>query len=88
MNRDDAFKIGRLDGHDQATLVRRAEVSAPELIEAAITRIEMLNPQLNAVVHPLFDSGRARAAGPGGIGILDRVPILLKESSQLNQSVV
>jgi amidase len=80
MDIDDAFRIGRLDAHDQAALVRQREISALELIEAAIARVQALNPRVNAVVQTLFESARARAEMPGGDGILDRVPILLKES--------
>ena len=80
MSLDDAIRIGRLDGHDQAALVRRGDLSARELIESAILRIKTLNPKLNAVVRPLFDAARARTVGRGGRGPLDRVPILLKES--------
>ncbi len=39
-----------LDATAQADLVRRKEVSALELVESAIDRIERLNPRLNAVV--------------------------------------
>ena len=47
------------DGMGQAALVRNGEVSSLELVEAAIKRIERLNPALNAVVHKLYDDGRA-----------------------------
>ena len=39
------------DATGLAQLVKRGEVSAPELVEAAIQRIEVLNPKLNAVVE-------------------------------------
>ena len=39
------------DGLGLAELVRRGEVSAPELVEEAISRIERHNPVLNAVVY-------------------------------------
>ncbi|MER3453013.1 MAG: 6-aminohexanoate hydrolase, partial [Acidimicrobiia bacterium] len=53
-----------LDATAQAELVRRGEASPVELVEAAIARIEKLNGQLNAVIHPLFERARARAASP------------------------
>ena len=56
-------ELGRLDAIGQADLVRRSEVSASELVDAAIERIEALNPGLNAVVTPLFDQARAQATG-------------------------
>ena len=45
-----------LDATAQAELVRSGEVTSRELVEGAIERIEALNPELNAVIHPLFDS--------------------------------
>ncbi|MBN9549840.1 MAG: amidase, partial [Alphaproteobacteria bacterium] len=45
-----------------AGLVKRGEVSPAELVEAAITMVERLNPQLNAVIHRLDDMARAQAA--------------------------
>ena len=52
-----------LDATAQAELVRTKEVSPAELVDEAITRMEKLNPQLNAVIHELFDRARAEAAG-------------------------
>lgn len=45
-----------------AALIRRREVSATEVLEAAIARVEALNPRLDAVVHTFFDEARAAAA--------------------------
>jgi amidase len=47
-----------LDATGQAELVRKGEVTPSELVEAAIVRIEKLNPQLNAVITPLFEKAR------------------------------
>ena len=52
--------LARMDATDQAELVRTGKVSAAELVEAAIARIEKVNPELNAVIHPLFDKARRR----------------------------
>ena len=41
-----------------AELVRTGAVSAKELVETAIERIESLNPRLNAVIHRMFERGR------------------------------
>ena len=56
-----------LDATAQADLVRKGEVSPLELVEGAIARIEKLNPELNAVIHPLFDRARD-LAGASGLG--------------------
>ena len=47
-----------------AELVRTRQVSPRELVDAAIARIEQLNPTLNAVVHPMFDQARRIADAP------------------------
>ena len=52
-----------MDAIDQAALVRGGEVSPAELLEAAIERIEALDPALNAVVIRWFDRGPRRRAG-------------------------
>ena len=74
-----AAELGRLDALGQADLVRRGEVSAIELVDAAIERIEALNPDLNAVVTPLYDDAREVARRPLPAGPLAGVPFLLKD---------
>jgi Asp-tRNA(Asn)/Glu-tRNA(Gln) amidotransferase A subunit family amidase len=67
-----------LDATAEAALVRDGEVSPAELVEQAISRIERLNPELNAVVIPLFEKARAEAeVAPEGP--FRGVPYLLKD---------
>jgi amidase len=69
-----------LDAIAQAELVRRREVSPLELVDAAIGRIEALNPRLNAVITPLFDQARALAkSGAIPDGPFRGVPFLMKD---------
>ena len=68
-----------LDATAQADLVRRGEVSPLELVDAAISRIEHLNPQLDAVIRTRFDPARKEAAGDLPDGPFRGVPILLKD---------
>ena len=68
-----------LDASAQADLVRRKEVKPIELVEAAIERIERLNPALNAVVTPMYEQARAAAAGKLPDGPFAGVPFLLKD---------
>jgi len=70
--------IAYLDGTAQADLVRRKEVKPIELVDAAIERIERLNPTLNAVVTPMYEEARRVAAGPLPDGPFAGVPYLLK----------
>jgi len=50
-----------LDAAAQAELVAKGEVTPAELTEAAIARIERLNPQLNCVIFARYDRARAEA---------------------------
>ena len=51
-----------LDATAQAELVRTGEASPLELVDDAIARVEKLNGELNAVIHPRFDQGPRRSA--------------------------
>src|SRR5271154_4873754 len=68
-----------LDATGQAELVRTKEVSPSELVAGAIARIEKLNPELNAVIHELFDRARDEASGSLPDGPFRGVPFLLKD---------
>jgi amidase len=72
-------EVAHLDGTAQADLVRRKEVQAIELVEAAIERIEDLNPTLNAVVTPMYEKARADAKESVPDGPFSGVPFLLKD---------
>ena len=65
------------DGLGLAELVKSKQVSAAELLETAIRRCEQVNPKLNAVVIPMFEEARKRAAQPLS-GSFAGVPFLLK----------
>ncbi len=76
-----AEELDVLDGLGQAELVRRKEVQPIELVDAAIARIERLNPALNAVVTPLFEPARqaARRVQELPDGPFRGVPYLVKD---------
>jgi len=54
-------------------------VSPRELVEAAIARIEAVNPKLDAVIRTRFDAARLEADGDLPDGPFRGVPILLKD---------
>ncbi|MGH6952844.1 MAG: amidase family protein, partial [Alphaproteobacteria bacterium] len=62
-----------------AALIRRREVRAEEVIEAAIERIEARNPRLNAVVHKTYEDARRVVRARVSNGPLAGVPYLLKD---------
>lgn len=72
-------ELTRLDATAQADPVRKGQVTPHELLKAGITAIERLNPQLNAVITPLFDEARNQALGELPDGPLRGVPFLLKD---------
>lgn len=71
----------RKDLTEQAALVRSGEVSALELVDAAIARLQGA-PELNVLVHEQFEAAREAAAGPLGDGPLAGVPFLLKDLAE------
>ena len=69
------------DATGLAALIARREVSAAEVLEAALARLEAVNPKINAFCTPMIDAARARAAGPLD-GPFAGVPFLLKDIAQ------
>jgi amidase len=61
-----------------ARLIHTGQVSASEVLEAAIERIEARNPSLNAVVTKTYELARATSTAPVK-GSLAGVPFLLKD---------
>jgi len=68
-----------LDAVAQADLVRTGDVKPIELVDAAIARIEAVNPQLNAVIHERFEKAREEAQGDLPAGPLRGVPMVVKD---------
>ncbi len=68
-----------MDATAMAELVGSGEASPSELVEAAIERVEQVNGELNAVIHPLFDEAREAAKGEIPDGPFKGVPFLLKD---------
>ena len=64
----------RYDGLGLAELVRKKEVKPGELVEEAISRIEKLNPQLNAVIYKMYDLAREATEGDLPEGVFKGVP--------------
>jgi amidase len=71
--------LARLDATAQAELVRIGEVSPEELTQAAIARAERLNPDLNAIIHPLYEQGLEESRGEVPDGPFRGVAFLFKD---------
>ena len=67
------------DGLGLAELVKKKEISPAEICEEAISRIEKVNPQINAVVTPMFDIARKFVAELPPDDPFIGVPFLLKD---------
>lgn len=76
------MELWQLSALEQAALVKSGEVSARELVDAAIARIEKLDPQLGALVDTRFERARAEAEGALPDGPFRGVPMLLKDAVQ------
>jgi amidase len=71
--------LAQMDATAQAQLVRDGEASPAELVEAAIERTEAVNPEINAVIHVLYDEALEAARGELPDGPFRGVPFLFKD---------
>jgi len=69
----------KYDGLGLAELVRKQEIKPRELVEEAISRIERLNPQLNAVIYKMYELARKAADGDLPDASFKGVPFLMKD---------
>lgn len=77
-----AFAKGPMAATDavaQAAALRAGEITPLELVDAAIARIQSVNPKVNAVVAEFFDKARAQAKQNLSQGPLSGVPYLIKD---------
>ena len=75
----DALPLVEFDATAQAEAVRAGRLTPEDLIDAAIARIERLNPLLNALSSTAFDAARRRARALTAEGDFAGVPTLLKD---------
>jgi amidase len=76
--------LGDHDATALAALIKGGELKPLELVDAAVARIETVDPQLNSVIHHRFERARAEAADQGpapglGAGPFAGVPFLIKD---------
>lgn len=70
---------GKFDALDLAKLIQTKEVSAEEVLEAAIERVEAVDGTINAVVYKMYDEARKTIAAGLPDGPLAGVPFMLKD---------
>ena len=73
----------RYDAVALADLIRRGEVAASEICEAAIKRAATVNGKLNAICHPQFSDALSQTSTPDST--FSGVPMLLKDLAQEQQ---
>lgn len=73
----------RYDAVALADLIRRNEVSAREVCEAAIERASAVDSKLNAICYPQFSDALSQSYPPDGT--FSGVPMLLKDLAQEQQ---
>ncbi|MBJ8348952.1 amidase [Antrihabitans sp. YC2-6] len=78
---DDA--LGDLDAVGIAAAIRSGEVSRIEVIDAAIDRVERVNPHINAIAYAAFERARVAAAGPHTTGPFSGVPSFVKDNNDV-----
>jgi len=79
MQTNDMSDLTTFDGVGQAELVRSGQISPLGLVDAAIERIERVNPTINAVISERFERARAEARGTLPDGPFRGVPFLVKD---------
>ena len=67
------------DATELARRLRAGEVTSSELVDASIAAIEAVNPQLNAVVHRMYDAARLAAQQPLPDAPFAGVPMVVKD---------
>lgn len=82
MNRVHAFiddALGELDAVGIVQALHAGRVSVPDVIEAAIARVEKVDPDLNTLAHRAFDRARAESRAPRP-GYFAGVPTVVKDN--------
>ena len=77
----DTSDVLNLDATAQAALVKNGEVSAAELVAAAVAAAQERNPAINAIIHPRYEAAAAEAAAvdPQHGGPFAGVPMVIKD---------
>jgi amidase len=75
-----ANDLASLDATAQAELIRKGDVSAKELVQAAIGAAQRVNPHINAIIHPRYEAAVAEAAAStDGSAPFAGVPMVVKD---------
>lgn len=79
--------LGSADAVEIARRIDSGEIQAIEAVEAAVSRAERVDPALNAIATPLYDSARAQATDSRR-GVFAGVPSFVKDTDAVAGSPV
>ena len=71
--------IREMDATGQAELVSSGEVSPRELVDIAINRAKEVNPEVNAIIAPLYEEAVTASEGELPEGPFQGVPFIFKD---------
>lgn len=74
--------LGERDAVELASLIKKKEIQASEVVAACIQRAQKVNPELNAIVTDCFEKAIAESANPSP-GFFSGVPIFIKDLTQV-----
>jgi amidase len=76
-------QLSSYDATGLASLIGSKQVTASEVIEDTIGKIESINSKLNAVIYKTYDRARQQASQSVGDGPLAGVPFLVKDNATI-----
>ena len=76
-----------LDGLGMAELVKNGEVTPSELLETAVSLIKALDPQINAIVTPMFEEAKTAVSAGLPDGPFQGVPFFVKDLGEMIEGV-
>jgi amidase len=74
-----AVDVGWLDAVAQSALVKKGDLTSAELVAAAVSRAEAINPRLNAIIHENYDGAYHSAMDISGSSPVAGVPMVIKD---------
>ena len=78
---DELMRMLAVDAIEESLQIKNRSLTAIELVESAIERIEKLNPNLNAVITKTYEQARDTASKQLPDGPLSGIPILVKDNT-------
>lgn len=75
--------LGQRDATDIAALISSGEITAEEAVQASITRLKAVNPELTALVCDRFEAALSDAKRSDSAAVFSGVPSFIKDNTDL-----